>query len=258
MTISVVSRCLWWKRSFCTTDWRLSALKWLEQQASGEASLPYFPSSVITWPQHFILSIRRDGWQPRATEPSTGSQVSLSWNIFNPTLKTAVAFLYLKATSFLHLDPLAFCHLKTPEKAPRRRGGPCTQLAHVAPSTILLFLRDCSGPHPHYKILCLCSSSQILALLWTVGNLIITGKKCEDVGTDPRGLKRVTRPGQPVRFSIPRLGETPASWGHTASFWVEGRNPSILKEVWENLVVNPEAAIAMIQLSFHMPQSCVW
>lgn len=226
--------------------------------AAGEASLPYFSSSVITWPQPFILSIRRDGWQPRATEPSPGSRVLLSWNIFNTTLKTAVAFLYLKGDVLPPSGSTNLLSLKMPEKETQRQGGPRTPLVHVAPSTILLFLRDCSGPHPHCKILCLCSSSQILALLWTVGNLIITGKKCEDVGTDPRGLKRVTRPGQPERFSIPQLGEMPTSRGNAVSFWVEGGNPSILKSVWENLVVNPEAAIAMIQLSCDMPQSCVW
>lgn len=107
--------------------------------AAGEASLPYFPSSVITWPQHFILSIRRDGWQPRATEPSPGSQVLLSWNIFNTTLKTAVAFLYLKGDVLPPSGSTNLLSLKMPEKETQRQGGLRTPLVHVAPSTILLF-----------------------------------------------------------------------------------------------------------------------
>lgn len=122
MTICVVSRCLWLKCSLCNTDLVLigSEMTWA---ASGEASLPCFPSSAITWPQHFILSIRRDGWQPRATEPSTGSQVLLSWNIFNPTLKTAVAFLHLKGDVLLPSGSTNLLLFKDARKGnPKARG----------------------------------------------------------------------------------------------------------------------------------------
>lgn len=154
-----------------------------------------------------------------------------SWNIFNSNTQKLrqLSYIWKEMSSSIWI-----CYPSVTKTARKKRNpearGPCTSwcaICHVAYSISLLFLREYSEPHIHYKILGLCPSIQMLALLWVVGNLIITGKKCECVQIDPRGLKRVTRSRSPKRFSIPGLGEMPAGWGHVLSFWQkEGTHPS--------------------------------